>query len=124
MKTHIKTKIQLAKTVGISRSTLDRYLTLPGAPHPTRKGWALDAVVHFVNEHASREETALAGNDDLRALRAREIRLRCERAQLKLDDETGKLISAAEAKGWLIAAIEKQKHLLSLKLRNELPPKL
>ena len=90
---HIKTKLELAKRLELSRTTLDRYLSKPGAPTRERgKGWSLAAVTAFIGEHADAERTRLKGSDALRRAKLREIELRCKRLAFALECDRGKFI--------------------------------
>jgi len=90
---HIKTKLELAKRLELSRTTLDRYLSKPGAPTRERgKGWSLAAVTAFIGEHADAERTRLKGSDALRRAKLREIELRCKRLAFALECDRKKYV--------------------------------
>src|SRR5437016_1948115 len=83
----VQTKIALARCLEVSRATLDRYLSMPKAPERTAQGWDLAAVADFVAENAQSEETRSRASDEIRGLKAREIRLRCDRLKLRIGVE-------------------------------------
>jgi hypothetical protein len=56
---YIRTKIELARQLQITRGTLDSYLSLPGAPRATPgQGWDLGRIIDFV---AGSAESTRAG---------------------------------------------------------------
>src|SRR5690349_14969679 len=100
MKTKTKqkalTKLALSKRLEISRTTLNRYLGLPGAPGRGRGGYDLAAVADFIATQSHSEITQAKTNSEIARLKAREIALRCERLKLALDVEMGKYVKLDE----------------------------
>jgi hypothetical protein len=123
MKT-IRTKIELARRLKITRPTLDRYLALPGAPRRTKSGWNLEAVLAFVNDTAQGEATLAGRSEDLKSLRARELSLKCEKLRQAIDIEARKYLDADEVCRTVFAIGAAQKQVLRQKLEQEAPPRL
>src|SRR2546421_4719760 len=97
LETFIKTKIAVAKRLEISRVTLDRFLSMRGAPeYEPGKGWDLAAITEFIANHAELDRTAAKASKSLAALKAREIQLRCQRMQFRLECDKGKWVKRAD----------------------------
>src|SRR5256885_11170964 len=121
----IKTKVELARALGISRPTLARFLAMEGAPvHEIGCGWNLQDVLTFVAGAASKESTLVKVLDDVRTLKCRELELRCKRLQQKIDEADGKFLDKVKVESWVAGAAQKIKAVLMQKLTGELPPKL
>ena len=120
-KRQIRTKIALAKALRISRSTLDEYLSMPGAPAPTRRGFDLVKIVDFIAARSTKEATAVKVASDLRALRAREISLRCDRLKFRLEVDRGEYIRLADIVSEIAPSLSAFKELLYGKLQGEMP---
>lgn len=87
----IRTKKALARRLKIARNTLDRYLSMPGAPRPLPgKGWVFGEVLAFIGAHATRETTA--ATDRLRALREHEVSLRCRKLSFEIATNEGRYL--------------------------------
>lgn len=117
----ITTKIELAKAVGISRPSLDKYLSQPGAPTRTIDGWSLEAVVDFIADSATREATAASASPRLRDLRAKEIGLRCERLRFRLDQERRLYVKRSDVSNAISRIVSECKNVLTVKLEQEYP---
>jgi hypothetical protein len=123
MKT-IRTKIELARRLKITRPTLDRYLSLEGAPRRTKSGWNFEAVLAFLNHTAEGEATLSLRSDDIKGLRARELALKCEKLRQQIDIEGGRYLDAGEVCRTVFAIGDAQKRILRQKLEEEAPPRL
>lgn len=118
------TKTDICKAIGIARPTLDEYLKLPGAPVADTTGFTLDAVTKFISKQGKSERTCAKTDDDIKALKTRELRLKCERLQLKLEAERGLYWSKADVSETVRQIAQTQRAVLQRKLESELPPKL
>ena len=117
----IKTKTDLAARLQISRNTLDKFLAMDGAPSRTAKGFDLRAVAEFVAENAERIGTASAGSGELKALRAREIGLKCDRLALALARDRAELVEFAAVSNALRRTLPLIPRILDQKLVQEAP---
>ncbi len=120
----IRTKIKLAQKLDIARSTLDRYLALPGAPIAGPDGWDELAVARWISDHADSERTLSRYAPEIRKLKARELKLRCDRLAFKLETERQKWIPITIILPAIRNAYSHQKILLQQILETQLPPKL
>ena len=118
---YAKTKAELAKHLGINRTTLRKYLAMDGAPQATVAGYELEAVADFLAAHA---DVARAGaQGDLKTLRAEEIFLRCELLKIKIANEKGKYMLADDVRNTWVAHCSRARQVL-LGLPQELAPTL
>src|SRR5260221_7302548 len=118
---YISTKAELAKSLKISRPTLNRYLNLPGAPQRTVEGWGLDAVVEHVARNTPSELTGGKIDLGIRQLKVRELGLRCERMRLNLDILKGKYIERQKSDEWFLICAKEACSIFYQKLVNEMP---
>lgn len=86
------TKKAIAAALKISRTTLDRYLEMEGAPKETDKGWDFAAVSKFISAMAKTSAAGAKSNPQLAELKMRELRLKCDRLAHKLETERGLFI--------------------------------
>ena len=85
--TWVKTKLQLAKHLGVSRTTLDNYSVLPGFPKKRADGcWPLEAIRAFTSKRLGRDAEA-------RSLKLAQLRLQVERSDRELEAEAGKYVA-------------------------------
>ena len=91
-KAMVLTKQDLAARLGIARTTLDKFLSLPGAPAKSERGWAYDAVLAHIAKHAEGEEMLTKTTSEIRSLKAKEIRIRTERALHRLSVDRGEFL--------------------------------
>lgn len=121
----VKTKIALSKAMEISRVTLDRYLSLPGAPeYQPGKGFDLTAVTDFIAEHAHAESTRSKASDSIRALKARELEIICERLSLKLKAERGEYVPVNDVVAAINRVMQPARNILENALCNEFPSRV
>lgn len=124
MKT-FSTKADIAKSLDISRPTLDAYLKQPGAPKPNRaRKYDAIEVSDFISKTTDSEQTGAKVDSTLKDLKARELKLKCERLQLKLEAERGLYWPKSEVKETCRQIAQTQRAVLQRKLETELPPKL
>lgn len=83
------TKKAIAAALKISRTTLDRYLEMKGAPKEGRNGWDFGAVSNWISAKANQTATTAKSNPELAALKIRELVLRCDRLAHRLEIEKG-----------------------------------
>ena len=93
--TFVKSKTELAKRLGVTRVTLDRWLTLPGFPEKQAKGWPLEAAMAFTNRLRQEE----AQEDELRL---KKLRLEVEQGSAELTREADRYMPRA----WVLALCE------------------
>jgi hypothetical protein len=121
LQTHVKTKEKLAERLQISRPTLRKYLTRDGAPRPDARGWEVEAVADYISKVAEAESTAIKASDDLRSLRARELRLRCERLAFLLGVERRKYVLTDDVRAAIMRIGKAVDTILEQKLVSEYP---
>jgi hypothetical protein len=117
----ITSKSGLARRLELSRPTLDKYLSMPGAPKKGREGFDLAAVVNFIGANAERESTACKAAPDLKAARVRELLLRCERLKFLLDRERGIYVLRSEVQASIRRIMGPAVIVLEQRLVNEYP---
>ncbi len=120
----IKTKIILAQKLNIARSTLDKYLSLAGAPIPGPDGWDSLAVLKWIQHNADSERTLSRFDPAIRKLKCRELSLRCSKMAFQLEIEQRKWIPASEVCSCIKNAYQHQSNLLRQVLEVEMPVKL
>ena len=117
-------KTELASNLGISRTTLDRYLQMDGAPKGERGKYDGEAVSRWIRDHAESQATQGKTDPEIASLRARELRAKCERLEFKLAQDRGDFIARAKIGPALNNAHLAMRSALQRKLENELGPKL
>ena len=90
-----KTKRGVADAIGISRTTLDRYLKMDGAPKPGRDGWSISALDKFVAAHGS-ERIAAKRDPEMRKLKLRELAARVASLEHRNGVSQGKYMPVSE----------------------------
>lgn len=114
----VHSKADVARFVGVSRKTIDRWLKLPGAPKADDGGrYELSAWMRF------RDAQGLGSADDSDH-RSDNLALKNKKLKWEIGILEGTYVLASDVEAWLTERIERQKYLLSLKLKNEYPPKL
>ncbi|MCE0483223.1 MAG: hypothetical protein LV479_03175 [Methylacidiphilales bacterium] len=99
--TWIKTKLELARLLKISRTTLDTFITLEGFPSKRADGaWPLEKIRSFTAKRLGRDEEA-------RSLKLQRLRLQVERSDRELEAEAGKYV-AREALFDLVANYKRE----------------
>ena len=79
--TWIKTKVELARLLKVSRTTLDGFITLEGFPAKRADGcWPLEQIRAFTAKRLGRDAEA-------RRLKLTRLRLQVERSDRELDAE-------------------------------------
>jgi len=89
---HAATKTELAGNLGAARSTLDRWLQLPGFPKKTKAGWNVESCIAFIKSEGLREPSHIT---EERRLLVRAQRLLAEQ---RLRRESGELCDVAQVK--------------------------
>jgi hypothetical protein len=118
----IKTKDALAERLDISRPTLDKYLSLSGAPKKIPgKGYDWEAVLKFVGEHAESDAVSAKSSEDIKSLKAKEIALRCERMRFGIDREKKKFVPRVDVAASIRRCLGPMASILEQKLANEYP---
>jgi predicted DNA-binding transcriptional regulator AlpA len=85
-------KKDLAARLGITRPTLDSYLNMKGAPRPKRglHDYDEEEVAAWVKENAGSEKTSAKVDPQIKDLKARELKLKCERLEVQIKKEKDK----------------------------------
>jgi hypothetical protein len=131
MKRFARNKTELAKLVGLSRVSLQRYFELPDHPRPRSDSQLpVDAWVAFIS--ANRTQPSYGGNGFGSKYKpsAREVALtqrasaEAARAQFRLSVEKGQYLPVTDICFQVETAHSAVRRELSKKLLHELPPKL
>lgn len=120
-KTHVATKIALCRRLEVSRMTLDKYLSMPGAPEREPVGYNLERVVAFIAENAAAESTRAKASDSIHSLKARELSLKCDRLKFKLEQEQGHWVRKAQVAGAVLRIFGPARAMLEQRLVQEWP---
>jgi hypothetical protein len=120
-KTTVKTKLELAKRLGLSRGTLDGYICRADAPERGPDGWDLERVAGFIARHARGDSTAAKTSQSIGEARAREIGLRCERLEFKLQQDRGEWVLKSKIVGFFLGFAGEFRGTLHQVLENEYP---
>lgn len=92
-------KAELHMELGVSRPTLDKYLSLENAPQPDdKKEYDVDEVRVFIGGLSKRDHVAAVASESLFALKEREMRIKCERAEHALAVQKGKYLPVDKVK--------------------------
>jgi hypothetical protein len=83
--TWIKTKLELARLLGISRPTLDAHTVLPGFPQVEARGWPLERCRAFTAVQINRRE-------ETRLLELELLKEQVAQAQMRTGREAGELL--------------------------------
>lgn len=118
-------KLDLSKTLGCSRPTLDKYLNLPDAPKPDADGgYDVMQVVDYIRK---KSKQAL-DSDETVDWRAKKLELECARLIVDVDArehalaiERGEYISKTEASNILAPLMTELVTMLRQKFEMELP---
>lgn len=87
------TKAELAELCGVSRPTLNRFLSMPGAPTEDKKqGWPVDLVRDFILKNTEKESISANLNSEIGDLKKWEIFERARKSKLANDQKEGSLI--------------------------------
>jgi predicted DNA-binding transcriptional regulator AlpA len=92
----IREKKKLAAALGISRPTLDTYLSKPGAPQRGPAGWPVEAVRQFITSTTGNDSLAVSMNSDLASLKRAELFERARKFRIQNDQRCGRLVPAEE----------------------------
>lgn len=117
----LTTKAALAGHLEISRPTLDKFLSMPGAPRKTKSGYDLAAVAAFIADNSETEATAVKTSSDLKQARVKEIHLRCARLALHLNRERGMYVLKSEVAEAMKRILSAAPRMIEEKLVNEYP---
>jgi hypothetical protein len=79
----------MAAELRMSRTTLQSYLKMPGAPKEGSKGWDFAAVSKFISEKAKTSAAGAKSNPDIAAKKLELLSLQCARLAHKLETEKG-----------------------------------
>ncbi len=120
----ITTKKAIAAALKISRTTLDRYLEMPGAPKEGPKGWDFERVSKWISENASSSASTSKSNPVLAELKIRELKIKCDRLLHKLEVERGNYVPTSVVGPALRNLSLHHWATLRRKLEQELPARL
>jgi hypothetical protein len=123
-KSNLQNKTDLAGGLGISRTTLDRYLQMPGAPTAQRGKYDAEAVARWIRDNAESQSSQSRVDPEISQLRARELRAKCERLEFKLAQDRDDFIPRAKLGPALDNAHLAMRTALQRKFENEIGPKL
>ena len=86
---HVRTKFALSRQLGVSRNTLDKFLSMPDAPEAGPQGYDMAAVATFIAKNASNQKTLAAIDPTIRGLKQYELALRCAKLRHAIEKERG-----------------------------------
>ncbi len=122
---YVKTKIALSRQLGVSRNTLDRFLSMPGAPQfQERKGYDVGDVAGFISRNATSAKTVAATDPAIRSLRAYELSLKCARLKFSIEKERGQYVLKSDVAGSVRAVGAGIRAIMEQKLEREYPSRL
>ena len=111
----------LARILGVSRSSINRWRKLKDAPKPDSSGFHdVTQWREFMRRHELRGEPAVT--DEETALRARKLLAEVEERELRLAVKKGDYVSIEEVRQTWTRLVGRAKELLRNKFENELPP--
>jgi DNA-binding transcriptional regulator YdaS (Cro superfamily) len=111
----------LARILGVSRSSLNRWRKLKDAPKPDASGFHdVTQWREFMSRHELRGEPAVT--DEETALRARKLLAEVEERELRLAVKKREYVSIEEVRQTWTRLVGRAKELLRNKFENELPP--
>lgn len=85
--TWVSTKLELARLLNVSRTTLDNYSVLPGFPKKRADGaWPVERIRAFTAKRLGRDAEA-------RSLKLQRLRLQVERSDRELEAEAGRYVA-------------------------------
>jgi hypothetical protein len=117
-------KTNLASGIGISRTTLDKYLAIDGAPVAENGKYDPAKVVEWIKANADHESVSERADPEIRKLKKRELTSKCERLEFKLAQDRGEFIAWSKIGPALDNAHTAMRAELQRKLEQELGPKL
>jgi hypothetical protein len=117
-------KTELAGGLGISRTTLDKYLQMPGAPKGERGKYDAEKVAKWIKDNAESQSSQSRVDPQIASLRARELKAKCERLEFRLAQDRGEFIAKAKIGPALSNAHLAMRTALQRKFEGELAPKL
>jgi len=115
-----KTRRELASLLGISTTTVIRYLDKVGAPRATDKGWNVLEVREFINQ-VKEGRNKLASSPRLVELRCAELAERHRKIKMANDRMAGLLIERAKVEAAIATVIDRARAILEARLVNEYP---
>lgn len=118
------TKKAIAAALKISRTTLDRYLEMEGAPREGPDGWDFGKVSKWIATKARTTAATSKSNPELAALKIRELKIKCDRLAHKFEVEKGLHIQKSVVGPALRNLALHHRATLQRKLENELPARL
>ena len=111
----------LARILGVSRSSINRWRKLKDAPKPDSSGFHdVTQWREFMRRHELRGEPAVT--DEETALRARKLLAEVEERELRLAVKKREYVSIEEVRQTWTRLVGRAKELLRNKFENELPP--
>ena len=109
---------QLGRRLGVSRTTVGRYLDMENAPQPDEAGtYEVAGVASFIKANATR---VLEG-DPIKLLRARKLAAECEKIEAIA---TQKAVSVADVERFILTYNRSMTQFIYNSMEYELPPKL
>jgi hypothetical protein len=89
-------KKQLAKSLGISRPTLDRFMAMEGFPERTASGWNVEDCVTFVLNATEKDAVRATLDSGILELKKAELHERIRKLKIKNDQDERHVISIDE----------------------------
>jgi phage terminase Nu1 subunit (DNA packaging protein) len=94
-----KNRVELAKILGVSRKTIQRYQEKPGAPKPASDGrWDVDAWRAFLSDSPALND--VCGDETIADLRKEQVRLQNEHIRQKIHEWNGTHADYATIEKW------------------------
>lgn len=122
---YVNTKKGLADALGVTRPTLNRILNTPGCPGRKKgAGWNLAELCDFAMQHTRSSAPVFAGSEELRALRAEELRIRIARLKALLNRENQAYVDASELHRAVSTLVREATNLVHHKIVLVLPAAL
>jgi hypothetical protein len=120
---YVKTLVELAAVLGVTRRTLSTWQKMDGAPKPLSNGlWPVADWREFVRMRGLKAGKAPVGNEE--ALKARKLLAEVEERELRIAVKKGEYVPLTKVREEWIGLVAQATAVLRAKFENELPPVL
>jgi hypothetical protein len=120
---YVKTLVELAAVLGVTRRTLSTWQKMDGAPKPLSNGlWPVADWREFVRMRGLKAGKAPVGNEE--ALKARKLLAEVEERELRIAVKKGEYVPLTKVREEWIGLVAQATSVLRAKFENELPPVL